>query len=68
MTIAVDRVRESEHTTQVFSNIPIMRAVCSVSPISVIRNTDMASTTGLHTSAYINIRSKLAADRKLNVI
>lgn len=68
MTIVVDRVRESEHTTQVFSNIPIMRAVCSVSPTSMIRNTDMASTTGLHTSAYINIRSKLATDRKLNVI
>lgn len=68
MMIVVDRVKESEHTTQVFSNIPIMRAVCSVSPTSMIRNTDMASTTGLHTSAYINIRSKLAADRKLNVI
>lgn len=68
MTIVVDRVRESEHTTQAFSVIPIMRAVCSVSPTSMIRSTDMESTTGLHTSAYINIRSKLAADRKLNGI
>lgn len=56
MTIVVDRVRESEHTIQAFSIIPIIRTMCSVSPTFMIRSTYVESTTGLHTSAYINTK------------
>lgn len=56
MAIVVDRVRGSEHTTQAFSIIPIMRTMCSVSPTFMIRSTNKELTIGLHTSAYINTK------------